>query len=72
MCVYLYHFVFEIMHMCVFIHMHVTVSISLSLSPRLSQAPRPPDSTAVSTLATLCAAGMGQILAREGNEGWDK
>ena len=64
MCVYLYHFLSEIMHMCVFIHMHVPC-LSLSLSPWLSPAPRPPDPPAVLTLASPYAAGMGQILARE-------
>lgn len=38
LCVYLYHFLSEIMHMCVFIHMHVPVSITVFVSMPVSSS----------------------------------
>lgn len=65
LCVYLYHFFPEIMHMCVYSYICMCPRLSLSLSPCPPWAPCPPDSPTVLTLASTCAAGMGQIVAGE-------
>lgn len=65
MCVCIYTISFLRLCICVYSYICMCSCLSLSLSPCLSLAPRPMDSPAVLTLASPCALGMGQILARE-------
>ncbi len=63
--VYIYTISFLRLCICVYSYICMCPCLSLSLSPCLFLAPRPPDSPAVLTLASLCAVGVGQILGRE-------